>query len=162
MEQFYAFLCSYACKHKFLYIVRVVLCCFYTATNLLFIHRTINLYAMSAQKMFKRILITDSMNLIVHHVLFFKFQIFDKTRSSPCFTCTVPMFYVLFPCQLYILILRSMMLVETTTIVLGRMSISWRGFYTATKLIFIHSTTNLYATWHQKPLCASWLLILCT
>jgi hypothetical protein len=40
----------------------------------------------------------------------------------------------------------SMMLLQTIMIVLGGMSISWRGFYAATKLIFIISTTNLYAT----------------
>jgi hypothetical protein len=161
IEQFYTFLCFYACEHKFLYIVGVVLCCFYAATNLLFIHWTTNFYAISAPKTFKRILTTDSINSIVHHVLFFKFQIFKKTKLSPCFTCVVSMFYVLFSCQLYILILGSMMLVEAITVVLGGMSISWRGLYVATKLIFIHSTTNLYATWHQKSLYASWPLILC-
>jgi hypothetical protein len=40
------------------------------------------------------------------------------------------------------------MLLQTIMIMLGVMSILWRGFYAATKLIFINSTTNLYATWH--------------
>jgi hypothetical protein len=39
---------AYACEHKFLYIVGVVLSYFYTATNLLFIHCTTNFYAISA------------------------------------------------------------------------------------------------------------------
>jgi hypothetical protein len=54
----------------------------------------------------------------------FKFQIFKKTRSSSCFTCAIPMFYVVFPCQLYILILGSMILVKATVVVLGGISIS--------------------------------------
>jgi len=37
-----------------------------------------------------------------------------------------------------------MMLVEAITVVLGGMSISWRGFYAVTKLFFIHPTTNFY------------------
>jgi len=39
-----------------------------------------------------------------------------------------------------------MILVETITVMSGGMSISWRGFYAVTKLIFIHSTTNFYTT----------------
>jgi hypothetical protein len=43
-------------------------------------------------------------------------------------------------------IVESMMLLQTITVVSGGLSISWRGFYAAIKLIFIHSTINLYAT----------------
>ena len=68
-------------------------------TKLIFIHQTTNFYAMSVPKIFLRILTIYYMNVIVHHVLFFKFQILEKTRSSPCFyayglyvLCIVPMF----------------------------------------------------------------------
>jgi hypothetical protein len=54
---------------------------------------------MSAPKMFKRILITDSMNPIVHHVLFFKFLQDDKIVSMfyaccPYVLCIVPMLII--------------------------------------------------------------------
>jgi hypothetical protein len=65
----------------------------------------------------------------------------------------VSMFYV---CGLYVLcivpmliihpIVESMMLVEAITVVPGEMFISRRGFYAVTKLMFIHLTTNFYAT----------------
>ena len=72
---------------------------FYAVTKLIYIHQTTNFYAMSVPKIFLSILTIDYMNLIVHHLLFFKFQILEKTRSSPCFytcglyvLCIVPMF----------------------------------------------------------------------
>jgi hypothetical protein len=40
----------------------------------------------------------------------------------------------------------SMMLVEAITVVRGGISISQRGFYAVPKLIFIHPSTNFYAT----------------
>jgi hypothetical protein len=47
----------------------------------IFVHQTTHFYAVSSPKIFKRILITDSMNLIVHHMLFFKFLQEDEIVS---------------------------------------------------------------------------------
>ena len=126
-------------------------CGFYTVTKIIFIHRTTNFYAMSAPKIFIRILITYSMNPIIHHMLSFKFQILEKMRLSPC---------TFYACGLHVLCIVLMLIihpysgkhdvVEAITVVLGEMSISRRGFYAVTKLIFIHPTTNFYATSVQK------------
>ena len=62
-----------ACEHKFLYIIGVGLCYFYATTNSLFIHQITKFYVMPARKIFKCILITEFMNPVVYHVLFFKF-----------------------------------------------------------------------------------------
>ena len=67
---------------------------------------------MSVPKTFLRFLTTDSMKPIVHHVLFFKFQILEKTTSSACFMLAVSMFYALLPTS----IVGSMMLVEAITV----------------------------------------------
>jgi hypothetical protein len=104
---------------------------------------------MSMPKTFLRILTIKSMNPIIHHVLFFKFQILEKMRSSPCFMRVVSMFYALFPYQLYIPILRSMMLVQAIKIVSSRMSISWRDF----QLIISMQRRR------QKLFCVSWPVI---
>jgi hypothetical protein len=91
----------------------------------------------------------------------FKFQILKKTRSSPCFTLVASIFDALYPCWLYTPIVKSMILVETITVVSGGMSISRRGFYAVTKLFFIRLTTNFYATSVQITFYASWLLFQC-
>ena len=103
--QFYTLL-LHNCIHYWytiMYIVGALLCGFYTATKLLLIHRITNFYVMSVSKMFKRILIIGSMNLIVHHVLFFKFQIFEKTRSSSC----------VYACSLHVLCIVPMLIIHT-------------------------------------------------
>jgi hypothetical protein len=66
--------------------------------KLIFIYLTTKFYAMSAPKTFLHILTNDSMNPIVVSFIFFKFQILEITRSSPCFTLVVSMFYALFSC----------------------------------------------------------------
>jgi hypothetical protein len=105
--------------------VLILVCISFYAHNgavlCIFVYRTTNFYAVSAPKIFKRILITDSMNPIVHHVLFFKFLREDEIVSMfyaccPHVLCIVPMSIIHF-------ILGSMMLVEVTTVVLGGMSI---------------------------------------
>jgi hypothetical protein len=60
------------------------LCSFYMVTKIIFIHRTINFYAISAPKTFPRILITDSTNLIVHHMLFSNFNFWEKWDRHSC------------------------------------------------------------------------------
>jgi hypothetical protein len=92
--------------------------------------------------MFLLILTIDSMNPIVHNVLFFKFQILENT--SPCYTCADSMFYALFPCS-YTSPYCEAWYAGNTNVSSG-MSITCKGFYATTKLIFIHSTTNFYAT----------------
>ena len=110
---------------------------FYMVTKLIFIHSTTNFYATSAPKTFMRILIGDSMHLIDHHMLWFKFQISEKDDNVYMFLCSRSQ-------------VSSMMLVEAITVVPGGMLISWRGFYAVRKLFFIHQTTNFYATTAPK------------
>jgi hypothetical protein len=109
---------------------------------------------MSAPKMFKRILITDSMNPIIHHVLFFKFLRDDEIVS---------MFYVCCP---HVLCIVLMSIIHPY---IGKHNVGEGNhgcarcnihlverFLRRNKINFYSFTTNLYATWHQKPLCASY------
>ena len=117
---------------------------FYVVRKLIFIHLTTNFYAMSAPKMFLRILTIDYESYRPSLAIF-QFSNFREDEVS--------MFYA---CGFHILCIVPMLnihphsgkhdVVEAITVVSGGMSISWRGFYVVTKLIFIRSTTNFYAT----------------
>jgi hypothetical protein len=107
---------------------------FHAKRKLIFIHLTTNLYALSAPKTFLHC--SDVPSLAI-------FQIFEKMRSSPC---SVHCSHVNYTPP----VVGSMMLVEAITIVSGGMSISRRGFYAATKLIFIHTTTKFMQRRRKK------------
>jgi hypothetical protein len=116
---------------------------FLHVTKLIFICPTTNFYATLVPKTL-RILTIDSSNCPSRAI----FQISNYGEDE-----IISMFYA---CGLHVLcivpmlvihpIFRSMMLVQTIMVVSDGMSISWRDFSAVTKLTFIHSVTNFYAT----------------
>ena len=142
-----------ACEHKFLYIVGAGLCCFYATINSLFIHQITKFYVMPARKIFKCILITEFINLVVYHVLFFQnFKILRRRYRLLCFTCAVLMFYVFLYIVSYITYassLESKVWLDAVTIFQIN-NMQKGGFLRDNEIILIHQTTNFYATLAPK------------